>query len=149
MPRKIPTIANSVPASVMENIPRNQRRRSELIVSRLERFKDKRVFCKSLKDYVYISGNSIGETAHWACKSTISTIFALNMQGIIRNAVVVEEHKKPESRKQTRTFHFVEIIILYCYVNGFGTAKLTVGKRKKGKIFEYCVTRIRMEKADA
>ena len=148
MEKKIPTIANSIPASIMENIPRNQRKRHDLIVSRLERFRNKRVFSKQLKDYVYISGDSIGETAHWASKSVVSTIIALNMQGVIKNAVVVEEHKKPESRKQTRTFHFVEIIILYCYVNGFGTAKLTVGKRRKGKLMEYCITRIRMEKAD-
>ncbi len=140
---KKPTLAvidNSVPQSVLARIPANEADRFIFLQSKLARYTNKSVYSKALGVKVTILPESIGETCFWAKKSRTSTIMALNMGNVIRNAAVLETDKKPKKGKQTKDFHFKKVHILWVKVRRYGVAKLTVGKLKKGDIIEYCVT---------
>ena len=106
----------------------------------------KSVFNHNLKDYINIRFVSINETIHHASRSFLSTLAVLQIDLILRNAYQIGKPVKPklDNKKQE---DFSEIIIMECPLIGMGTAKLTVGvKKKSGMKIQYCITAIGIKK---
>ena len=102
----------------------------------------KSVFNHNLNDYINIRFVSINETIHHASRSFLSTLAVLQIDLILRNAYQVGKPVKPKAGNRNQE-DFSEIIIMECPLIGMGTAKLTVGvKRKTGMKIQYCITAI-------
>ena len=140
--RTLPRIKSSVTATIVKGIPKTVSGRGAFLRKRLEKYGDRRFLNKDLGKYIVVLPKSIGETAYHAAKSPVSTIMALDLPRIIRKSVVTKTGLPPKANNQRRKFKFVEIKILECRIDIFGTAKLTVGKRKGGQLYEYCITKL-------
>ena len=106
----------------------------------------KSVFNHNLKDNINIRFVSINETIHHASRSFLSTLAVLQIDLILRNAYQIGKPVKPKLDKKKQE-DFSEIIIMECPLIGMGTAKLTVGvKKKSGMKIQYCITAIGIKK---
>lgn len=103
------------------------------------------VFCPGLNaDVAFVNHPSTKEMIHHSSKSKDSTLFALNIEKLLKKAKVVKmvDPKKGDKSQQK----FYKMIILEQKVKGHGTAKIVVGKYRRKKLFgtkycQYCVTR--------
>ncbi|MCL2682101.1 MAG: hypothetical protein FWE63_01280 [Bacteroidales bacterium] len=103
----------------------------------------KKVFNKSLNDFINVRHISVHETSGHASSRYISTLAIMFLSEILENAVQKGVPKKPNLVKKNQK-EFEKIIIMEYCKKEFGTIKLIVGikKGKKEKI-QYCVTAIK------
>ena len=100
----------------------------------------KSVYNADLKDKINVRFLSVNETIHHASKSYLSTLAVLQLDLILRNAHQIGKpvKTKPEVKNQSV---FTKMLIMECPLIGIGTAKLTVGvKKKSGMKIQYCIT---------
>ena len=100
----------------------------------------KAVYNEDLRDNINVRFLSITETMRHAAKTYLSTLAVLQLDVILKCATKVGEPMpiKPEVNNQSI---FEEMIIMECPLVGIGTAKLTVGvKKKTGMKIQYCIT---------
>lgn len=102
----------------------------------------KRVYNRSLKDYINIKYLSITETKRHAAKSYTSTLALLQLDTILRYAVKIGK-PKPTKRGSKNQNNFVQIQVMKYDLVGIGTVKMTVGIKKSGEKIQYCITAIR------
>ena len=90
----------------------------------------KSVYNTHLKDYINVRFLSINETVHHASMSYLSTLAVLQLDLILKNAYQVgkPQEPKPDNKNQSE---FSKMLIMECPLVGIGTAKLTVGVKKK------------------
>ena len=103
---------------------------------------DKRVYNRSLKDYINIKYLSITETKRHAAKSYTSTLALLQLDTILRYAVKIGK-PKPTKRGSKNQNNFVQIQVMKYDLVGIGIVKMTVGIKKSGEKIQYCITAIR------
>ena len=102
----------------------------------------KTVFNPNLKDNINVRYLSITETIRHAAKTYLSTLAVLQLDIILKNAYQVGE-PSPIKEGVKNQSEFSEMIIMECPLVGIGTAKLTVGvKKKTGMKIQYCITAI-------
>ena len=78
-----------------------------------------------------------------AAKSYLSTLAVLQLDLILKSAIQVGE-PTPTKMGINNQSGFSEMIIMECPLVGIGTAKLTVGvKKKTGMKIQYCITAIK------
>lgn len=102
----------------------------------------KAVYNNDLHENINIRFLSITETIRHASKTYLSTLAVLQLDVILKCAYQVGEPTpiKPGVINQSV---FDEMIIMECPLIGIGTAKLTVGVKKKTKMkIQYCITAI-------
>ena len=102
----------------------------------------KRVFNKSLQNYIEVRFISIQETASKAAIRYKSTITITFLTEILENAVTIGNPLEPkkENVKQKR---FSRIFIMAYKKENFGDIKLIVGElRGSGQKIQYCITAI-------
>ena len=102
----------------------------------------KAVFNPNLKDNINVRYLSITETIRHAAKTYLSTLAVLQLDIILKNAYQVGD-PSPIKEGVKNQSEFAEMIIMECPLVGIGTAKLTVGvKKKTGMKIQYCITAI-------
>ncbi len=121
-------------------IPARKKERYVLLLGELRKYNYKKFLCGALGAKVRVYPESIAETAWHASKSILSTKLALRLPYVVKNAKIYKQHVQPKDTKQTKVFHFKELVILTCGIRGLGTAQLTVGIRYKKFLMEYCIT---------
>ncbi len=102
----------------------------------------KRVYNRSLKDYINIRYLSITETMRHAAKSYTSTLALLQLDTILRYSVKFGK-PKPTKRGSKNQNDFVKIQIMHYELIGIGLVKMTVGIKKSGEKIQYCITAIK------
>ena len=103
----------------------------------------KKVFNKSLNDFINVRYISVRETAGHASHRYISTLAIMFLSEILENAV---QKGKPENANPARKNQkgFEKMILMEYHKEEFGTIKLTVGvKRGTKEKVQYCVTAIK------
>ncbi len=94
----------------------------------------------SLKDFVNIRNVSIAETSFRASKTYLSTLAVLQLDAVLMTAKKV---KIVNAKNNMNQKPFNKMILMECSLPGIGTAKLTVGiKRKSFEKVQYCITAI-------
>ena len=127
-------------------IPYDLPGREDFLKRELKAYLGKTYTCKSIGVPVMVTADSIVETAYNASITRHSSKIALYLPYIIRNAKPISLHLPTESRKQTTTFHFVEIGVFRCNVPKAGIAQIVIGYRRNGKAIEYAVTDYQVKK---
>lgn len=129
-----------------ENSKENFKIREEIISQVYRRWievnPDKRVYNRSLKDYINIRYLSITETMRHAAKSYTSTLALLQLDTILRYAVTVGKPKQTQRGSKNQN-NFVQIQVMQYDLVGIGLVKMTVGIKKSGKKIQYCITTIK------
>ena len=103
------------------------------------KFIDTTINCPALGVTVEFTRASYNETIRNAAISKNSTIAALNVLRLIKNASYVGMDI-PKSNKQKKTFHFIFVYILESFLIGYGNVKILVGVQEIGKFLHYSVT---------
>ena len=103
---------------------------------------DKRVYNRSLKDYINIRYLSITETMHHASKNYYSTLALLQLDTILRYSVKYGKPKAPKKGSKTQKV-CQQIQEMHCELIGIGTVKMTVGIKRNGEKIQYCITAIK------
>ena len=107
----------------------------------MDRNESRKVFNKSLNDYIHIKYISVNETAGHASLRYLSTLAVLQLDAILPNAVLRE--KKAIKRGTKNQKGFSSILIMEYYCPAIGLVRLTVGqKRNDGAKVQYCITAI-------
>ena len=107
----------------------------------MDRNESRKVFNKSLNDYIHIKYISVNETAGHASLRYLSTLAVLQLDAILPNAVLKE--KKAIKRGTKNQKGFSSILIMEYYCPAIGLVRLTVGqKRNDGAKVQYCITAI-------
>ena len=127
-------------------LPYDMPGREDYLQRVLSAYKGKTYTCKSIGVPVLVTGDSIDETAYNASITRHASKIAMHLPYIIRNAKPIKLHLPTESRKQTITFHFVEIGVFRCNVPKVGIAQIVIGYRRNGKMIEYAVTDYQVNK---
>ncbi len=102
----------------------------------------KKIFNKSLNDFINVRYISVDETAGQASHSYVSTLAIMFLTEILENAKRKGIPKNADSTKENQK-GFEKIIVLEYRKKAFGIIKLTVGvKRGTKEKIQYCVTAI-------
>jgi hypothetical protein len=102
----------------------------------------KKVFNKSLKEYINVRYISVDETAGQASHRYISTLAVTFLTEILENAVQKGIPQNAATAKENQK-GFEKIITMEYRKKAFGIIKLTVGiKRGTKEKIQYCVTAI-------
>lgn len=102
----------------------------------------KKVFNKSLNDFINVRYISVDETAGQASHRYISTLAIMFLTEILENAIQKGAPKNTDSTKENQK-GFEKIITMEYRKKTFGIIKLTVGvKRGTKEKIQYCVTAI-------
>ena len=100
----------------------------------------KAAYNADLREVINVRFLSITETMRHAAKSYLSTLAVLQLDLILKNAYQVGEPVPPKAGIKNQS-EFSEMIIMECPLVGIGTAKLTVGVKKKTEMkIQYCIT---------
>lgn len=102
----------------------------------------KKVYNRSLKDYINIRFLSITETIRHAAKTYNSTLAMLQLDTILRNSVKFGKPKPPKKAVKKQA-SFSQMQEMRCDLEGIGTVKMMLGIKRKGEIIQYCITAIR------
>lgn len=102
---------------------------------------DKRVYNRSLKDYINIRYLSITETMRHAAKTYASTLAMLQLDTILRYSVCFGKPKPPKKGVKNQEI-FAQMQEMRCELVGIGTVKLMVGIKRSGEKIQYCITAI-------
>ena len=101
----------------------------------------KRVFNKSLNDYIYVKYISINETAGHASLRYLSTLAVLQLDAVLPNAILKES--KPINAKTKNQKGFKRMLIMEYLCPGIGLVRLTVGQKGSDDTkVQYCITAI-------
>lgn len=141
-PVKLPSVVNGVKIS---DIPEKKKERRRLLKKELKIYLGEKLYCPALKAHVLVDGNSVDETKFWASKSINSTVAALNLKLILKNARLLKTEPAKDNKRQ-REMDIEWQKILFCPLKSFGIAKITVGKTHKQGMIHYCITSITLEK---
>ena len=107
----------------------------------MDRNESRKVFNKSLNDYIHIKYISVNETAGHASLRYLSTLAVLQLDAILPNAVLREKKAIKRGTKNQKGFSSMLIMEYYC--PAIGLVRLTVGqKRNDGAKVQYCITAI-------
>lgn len=102
----------------------------------------KKVFNKSLNDFINVRYISVDETSGQASHRYISTLAIMFLTEILENAVQNGIPKNTDTTKENQK-GFEKIITMEYKKDAFGIIKLTVGvKRGTKEKIQYCVTAI-------
>ena len=102
---------------------------------------DKRVYNRSLKDYINIRYLSITETMRHASKNYSSTLALLQLDTILRYAVVYGKPKPPKKGVANQKI-FSYMLKMHYELIGIGLVKMMVGVKRTGEKIQYCITAI-------
>ena len=102
---------------------------------------ERKVFNKSLNDYIHVKYISINETAGHASLRYLSTLAVLQLDSILPNAILKES--RPANSKTKNQKGFKRILILEYCCPGISQVRLTVGlKGSDNTKVQYCITAI-------
>ena len=141
-PVKLPSVVNGVKIS---DIPEKTKLRLKILKKELKVYQGEKLYCPSLRAHVLITGNSVAETSYHASHSVNSTVAALNLKQILKNARLLKTTPAKDNGRQ-KSMDIKQQKILFCPLSGFGIAKITVGEMNKGGMVHYCITSITLEK---
>lgn len=136
----IRSIDNRISRKTLSTIPTTRHKRRIFLEDTLSSLVDIPIPCPALNGTVRLIPKSAGETACWASLSRKSTVCALNVIPIIKNATLVTGPIDPKNNRQIKEFKFKHKYILYTHVKYYGIARLVIGERGKGNFIQYCVT---------
>ena len=92
------------------------------------RNESRKVFNKSLNDYIHVKYISVNETAGHASLRYLSTLAVLQLDAILPNAILKENN--PVSQKKKNQKGFRRILKMEYYCPGIGLVRLTVGQKR-------------------
>ncbi len=102
---------------------------------------DRKVFNKSLDDFIHIKYISVNETAGHASLRYLSTLAVLQLDAILPNAVLKDS--KPINPKTKNQKGFKRMLIMEYNCPAIGLVRLTVGQKgSDGSKVQYCITAI-------
>ena len=102
---------------------------------------DRKVFNKSLNDYIHVKYISVNETAGHASLRYLSTLAVLQLDAILPNAVLKDS--KPINPKTKNQKGFSRMLIMEYCCPAIGLVRLTVGQKgSDGAKVQYCITAI-------
>lgn len=102
---------------------------------------DRKVFNKSLDDYIHIKYISVNETAGHASLRYLSTLAVLQLDAILPNAVLKDSRSVNPKTKNQKGFKRMLIMEYNC--PAIGLVRLTVGQKgSDGSKVQYCITAI-------
>ena len=130
---------NTVNREILAEIPETVQERRIFLNKQIKHYIGESVHCPSLGVDVEFTRASYHETIRNAAISKSSTIAALNVLRLIRNAGFVEMDL-PQSNKQKKTFQFIFVFILKSHLLGYGDVKIIVGAQERGNFLHYSVT---------
>ncbi len=141
-PVRLPSVINGVKVS---EIPAKTKLRLKLLKKELKVYQGEKLYCPSLRTHVLITGNSVAETSYHASHSVNSTVAALSLKQILKNARFLKATAAKDNGRQ-KSMDIKQQKILFCPLKDFGIAKITVGEMSKGGLVHYCITSIVLEK---
>ena len=103
---------------------------------------NKRVYNRSLKDYINIRYLSINETMRHAAKTYSSTLALLQLDTILRYSVVYGKPKSPKKGVANQKV-FAYMLEMHYELIGIGIVKMMVGVKQTGEKVQYCITAIK------
>ena len=103
---------------------------------------NKRVYNRSLKDYINIRYLSINETIRHAAKTYSSTLALLQLDTILRYSVVYGKPKPPKKGVSNQKA-FAYMLEMHYDLIGIGLVKMMVGVKRTGEKVQYCITAIK------
>ena len=107
----------------------------------MERNGDRKVFNKSLNDYIHVKYISVNETAGHASLRYLSTLAVLQLDAILPNAIL--QQSKPVNMKTKNQKGFKRMLIMEYVCPAIGLVRLTVGlKSSDDSKVQYCITAI-------
>ena len=130
---------NTVKKEIISKIPETIQERRLFLNKAMFKYIGKTINCPALGVTVEFTRASYHETIRNAAISKNSTIAAMNVLRLIKNACFMEMDL-PQSNKQKKTFQFVFVFILKSHLIGYGDVKILVGAQEKGKFLHYSVT---------
>ena len=130
---------NTVKKEILSEIPETVQGRRLFLNKEMLKFIGKTVNCPALGVTVEFTRASYNETIRNAAISKSSTIAALNILRLIKNASYVSMDI-PQSNKQKKTFQFIFVFILKSHLIGYGDVKILVGVQEIGRFLHYSVT---------
>ncbi len=130
---------NTVEKEILSEIPETVQKRRIFLNKQMMKYIDKTINCPALGVTVEFTRASYNETIRNAAISKNSTIAALNVLRLIKNAHYVGMDL-PKSNKQRKTFQFIFVYILESFLIGYGNVKILVGVQERGKFLHYSVT---------
>ena len=102
---------------------------------------DRKIFNKSLDDYIHVKYISINETAGHASLRYLSTLAVLQLDAILPNAIL--KTSKPINPKTKNQKGFSRMLIMEYCCPAIGLVRLTVGQKgSDGTKVQYCITAI-------
>ena len=107
----------------------------------MARHEDRKVFNKTLNDYIHIKYISVNETAGHASLRYLSTLAVLQLDAILPNAVLKDS--KPANTRTKNQKGFKRMLIMEYNCPAIGMVRLTVGqKASDDSKVQYCITAI-------
>ena len=103
---------------------------------------NKRVYNRSLKDYINIRYLSINETMRHAAKTYSSTLALLQLDTILRYSVVYGKPRPPKKGVANQKV-FAYMLEMHYELIGIGIVKMMVGVKQTGEKVQYCITAIK------
>lgn len=102
---------------------------------------DRKIFNKSLDDYIHVKYISINETAGHASLRYLSTLAVLQLDAILPNAIL--KASRPVNPKTKNQKGFSRMLIMEYCCPAIGLVRLTVGQKgSDGTKVQYCITAI-------
>ena len=123
----------------------DRRERSRLIrqfyYQWMGRNEDRKVFNKSLNDYIHVKYISVNETAGHASLRYLSTLAVLQLDAILPNAILKQNRPVNSNTKNQKGFKRMLVMEYLC--PAIGLVRLTVGQKSSddSKV-QYCITAI-------
>ena len=107
----------------------------------LNRNDSRKVYNRSLNDYIHVKYISVNETAGHASLRYLSTLAVLQLDAILPNAVLKESKPIHQGTKNQKGFNRMLIMEYSC--PAIGIVRLTVGQRRSDDAkVQYCITAI-------
>ena len=107
----------------------------------MDRNESRKVFNKSLNDYIHVKYISVNETAGHASLRYLSTLAVLQLDAILPNAVLKDS--KPINKRSKNQKGFSRMLIMEYRCPAIGLVRLTVGQKgSDGSKVQYCITAI-------
>ena len=105
------------------------------------RNEDRRVFNKSLDDFIHVKYISVNEIAGHASLRYLSTLAVLQLDAILPNAIL--KQNKPVNKNTKNQKGFKRMLIMEYVCPAIGLVRLTVGQKSSddSKV-QYCITAI-------
>ena len=101
----------------------------------------RKVYNKSLNDYIHVKYISVNETAGHASLRYLSTLAVLQLDAILPNAIL--KSTKPVNPNTKNQKGFKRMLIMEYNCPGIGLVRLTVGQKgSDGSKIQYCITTI-------